>query len=393
MKARKRVIQGSTYAGKTYGVIPVLIDRAAKKPNLKITIVAETIPAVKDGCFDIFKEVMQNTNRWIEDNCIGSPMQYTFVNGSKIQFKSFDSVGKAKAAGKRDILFINEANHISYLIADALITRSKETYLDFNADQEFWAHTEILTEPNTEFLSLTYRDNEACPKETLEELLVKKAKAFHNPDLEEETGLYHEKNIKSKHWANWWRVYGDGKIGTYSERQIYSYSIINELPKGLKKLPSGMDFGQSPDPTCLVDVYLDGIDLYLDEVFSVNNLMPEKIEGAERLSIVDKLEEVGHDKNWLIIGDSSGKTELIDMNNHGYNARGVKKKAGSVSTGIKRMRSYNIIVTKRSQNIIDGCNKWSWKVDDNGKIIPEPDGHEPDELAAARYVMLAKAIW
>ncbi len=393
MKARKRVIQGSTYAGKTYGIIPVLIDKAAKTPNLKITIVAETIPAVKDGCVDIFKEVMQNTNRWIDDNWVGNPMQYTFVNGSRIQFKSFDSVGKAKAAGKRDILFINEANHIPYSIADALITRSKETYIDFNADQEFWAHTEILPEPNTEFLSLTYRDNEACPKETLEELLVKKSKAFHNPELEEETGLYNKDNIKSQHWANWWRVYGDGKIGTYSERQIYNYTIVESVPEGIKRLPSGMDFGQSPDPTCLVDVYLDGIDLYLDEVFVENNLMPEKIEGAERMSISDKMDEVKHPKSWMIIGDSSGRVELKDLVKNRYNARGVKKKAGSVSEGIKRMRGYNILVTKRSQNIIDGCNKWGWKVDENGKIIPEPDGHEPDTLAAARYVMLAKAMW
>ena len=39
MKARKRVIQGGTSAGKTYGIIPILIDQATKKEKLKILYV------------------------------------------------------------------------------------------------------------------------------------------------------------------------------------------------------------------------------------------------------------------------------------------------------------------------------------------------------------------
>src|SRR5690606_17339793 len=101
---------------------------------------------------------------------------------SRIQFKSFDSVGKAKSSGKRDILFLNEANHISYAIADALMIRSIETFIDFNPDNEFWAHKEVLTEPNSEFLSLTYDDNEAIPAETLEDLFIKRSKAYFNPE-------------------------------------------------------------------------------------------------------------------------------------------------------------------------------------------------------------------
>src|SRR5690606_13864561 len=125
--------------------------------------------------------IMKTTNRWIPEHWIGNPMEYTFSNGSRMQFKAFDSIGKAKSAGKRDILFLNEANHIPFEIADALIIRSKETWIDFNPDNTFWAHTEVLTEPNSEFLLLTYKDNEALPKETLEDLEVKLDKAFYNP--------------------------------------------------------------------------------------------------------------------------------------------------------------------------------------------------------------------
>ena len=178
IKARKKVIQGGTSAGKTYGIVPLLIDKAIKNEGIKVTVVAETLPAVKEGALDIFKTVMFDTGRWMENHWNASTLTYTFGNRSRIQFKSFDSVGKAKSSGKRDVLFLNEANHIAFDIADALMIRSKETWIDFNPDNEFWVHTEVLTEPNSEFLLLTYHDNEALPAETLEDLLIKQVKRF-----------------------------------------------------------------------------------------------------------------------------------------------------------------------------------------------------------------------
>ena len=193
---RIKVVQGGTSSGKTYAIIPILIDRACKESRLKITVVAETLPAVKEGSMDIFINVMEETNRWIDKNWNASTLTYTFTNKSRIQFKSFDSEGKAKASGKRDILFLNEANHISYSIADALMIRSKETYIDYNPDNEFWVHKEVLNQPNAEFLLLTFEDNEGLPDETLEDLLIKKSKAFFNIDLQNDL-LFDVKNIKS----------------------------------------------------------------------------------------------------------------------------------------------------------------------------------------------------
>ena len=135
LKHRKKIIQGGTWAGKTYGIIPVLIDYSIKNKNKTVTIVAETIPAIKGGALKDFKNVMRDTGRWNESNFNASDLHYTFGSGTKIEFKSFDSVGKAQAAGKRDVLFINEAPYIPYDIADALIGRTTEDiYIDFNPD-------------------------------------------------------------------------------------------------------------------------------------------------------------------------------------------------------------------------------------------------------------------
>ena len=39
---------------------------------------------------------MQDTGRWIEGNFKANPTEYTFSNGSVVQFKAFDTEGKAK---------------------------------------------------------------------------------------------------------------------------------------------------------------------------------------------------------------------------------------------------------------------------------------------------------
>ncbi len=82
-----------------------------------------------------------------------------------------------------------------------------------------------------------------------------------------------------------------------------------------------------------------------------------------------------------------------DLRKHGYNARGVKMGPGSIVLGMKRLQSYNLKVTRKSINIKTAMESWMRKLDHNGKIILEPDGYEPDTLAAARYIMLAKAAW
>ena len=108
-----------------------------RNPKEKITVVAETVPALKDGAISQFIEIMESTGRFNHNSYNRNDREYRFVNGSSIQFKSFDNVSKAKAAGKRDVLFINEANHIKYTIADALMVRTtKAIWVDFNPDNE-----------------------------------------------------------------------------------------------------------------------------------------------------------------------------------------------------------------------------------------------------------------
>jgi len=384
MRARKKVVQGSTSAGKTYGIIPVLIQRATKQDRIKITVVAETLPAVKEGAVDIFKTVMFETGRWRESGWNASSLTYTFANGSRIQFKSFDSVGKAKASGKRDILFLNEANHIKFTIADALMIRSKEVWIDFNPDEPFWAHTETLTEPNSEFLLLTYLDNEACPKETIEDLETKMSKAFYNPQgdwsaqikVEGSDQKIDNPNVKSKYWANWCSVYVRGEIGIMEGTIINNWQQVNTIPLGAELLGYGTDFGKGGnDPTVTVAVWWYDGEVYLDEV-----VWQSQLRDSEHIQL---LKAGGVDPLLPMYCDNSEPTKIKELNLGGFKLAEGKKKE-TIDYGISLLNDKKINVTSRSIRLIEEFRKW--KFDDNGAPI-DAFNHGID---AVRYFFVGK---
>lgn len=346
MKARKRVVQGGTSAGKTYGIIPIEIDYSIKHPKTLTTFVAESIPAVRSGCVKIFKDTMQDTGRWKESGWLGNPMQYTFSNGSIIEFKSFDTVGKAKAAGKRDRLLLNEGNHIPFQVADALMIRSKETWIDFNPDNEFWAHTEILTGDNSELLILTYKDNEACPVETIEDLEEKTRKAFYDPLKSWDD----KQNIKSDYWANWCNVYVLGNIGSLEGVIFNNWKQIDNIPKEARLLGYGLDFGYTNDPAAIIEIYKWNDKRILNEICYQKGLSNSQLSKF----ITTKLP---------CYCDSAEPKSIAELYSLGVNAYPVTKGKDSINYGIQIMQEHNYLVTSGSKNLINELRKYAWDKD------------------------------
>src|SRR5690606_17290486 len=156
LKKRIKIVPGGTSAGKTFGIIPILIDKAARQPGLEISIVSESIPHLRRGALKDFEKIMKATNRWIEGNYSKSLLKYTFANGSYIEFFGTDQPDKLRGA-RRSILYINEANNVHFEAYQQLAIRtSQEVWLDFNPTNEFWVHTELQADPDAETLILTY---------------------------------------------------------------------------------------------------------------------------------------------------------------------------------------------------------------------------------------------
>ncbi len=196
LKRRTKIIQGGSSASKTYSILAVLIDKATRIAGLEISVVAESIPHLRRGALKDFLKILKWTNRFNDDQFNKSLLTYNFKNGSVFEFFSADDSSKLRGA-RRDILYINECNNVTFESYNELAIRTKkEVFLDFNPANEFWVHTELKDEPDADFIILTYKDNEALDNSIVEQIEKNRLKA--------ETSTY---------WANWWRVYGLGEIG------------------------------------------------------------------------------------------------------------------------------------------------------------------------------------
>ena len=365
LKKRKKIIQGGTWAGKTYGIMAVIINYLSINSGRHCTVITETIPAIKKGALANFFEILMITKRWNQSLYNATDRIYKFPNGSIIEFNSFDSVGKAQAAGKRTDLFINEAPYISYDVADALIMRtSGNVWIDFNPTHEFWAHTEILSNPDAEFLLLKYTDNEALPKTIYDELMMKL-----------------EKSKTSAYWANWCRVYIDGEIGSLQGVVFDNWKQVSEIPKEAKLIAYGKDFGYTNDPTTLIGVWKQDGELYLKEFLYETGLTNPQI--CERLrSFGIKKEE--------IIADSAEPKSIQEIRMQGFNIHPAVKGKDSITSGIDVLQRYKINVTADSLNLIKELRNYKWKQDKDGKTLNEPIDYYNHLIDPLRYIALNK---
>jgi len=237
LKKRKKVIQGGTSAGKTFGIIPILIDYAIKNPMAEISIVAQSYPHLRRGAMKDFIKIMVLTKRFVPDRWNKSESKYTFGNKSYIEFFSVDQEHKVRGA-RRNILYLNEANNIKFETYNQLAIRtSGDIYMDYNPTSEFWAHTEVIKEDDSDFIILTYKDNEALSIKIVEEIEKAKAKAKF-----------------SDYWKNWWDVYGLGRIGSLQGTVFSNFDVI-DMPEDARLLYYGCDFGYATSKFAVIGIY------------------------------------------------------------------------------------------------------------------------------------------
>ena len=355
LKKRIKIIQGGTSAGKTFGIIPVLISKASKHPNLEISIVAESIPHLRRGALKDFINIMKWTSRFFEGRFNKSLLRYDFGNGSYIEFFSADDSSKLRGA-RRDILYINECNNVTFEVYNELSIRTKrEIFLDFNPANEFWVHTELKHEDDSDFLILTYKDNEALDERIVKEIEKNRAKAS-----------------TSSYWANWWRVYGLGEIGMLEGVVFSNWKTIDTIPNEAKLIGYGLDFGFTNDPTAIIEIYNYNGQRIVNEIVYQTGLVNNEIS--------KKLQ-----KNVIAYADSSEPKSIEEIRRTGQLIKGVTKGQDSVNFGIQIMQSQSYLVTAQSTNLIKELRAYCWDRDKTGKQMNKPIDNFNHTIDALRY--------
>ena len=349
-------IQGGTSAGKTFGVLPVLIDIATKNPLSEISVVAESIPHLKRGAMKDFKKIMVLTNRFVDSRWNATDFKYTFANGSQIEFFSADNDAKLRGA-RRDYLYMNEANNMTFHAYTELASRTKKgVYLDWNPVNEFWFHTELQNDNDVDFLIVNYQDNEACPESALNFILKAKEKA--------KTSAY---------WDNWYKVYGLGQIGTLEGVIFNNWQTIDTIPNDARLLGYGLDFGYSNDPTAIVEVYKWNDKRIVNEICYQKELSNSQIAKF----ITSKLP---------VYCDSAEPKSIAELTKLGVRAFAVTKGSDSINFGIQTMQSQEYLITKQSTNLINELRKYAWDKDKKtGATLNKPIDMFNHAIDSLRY--------
>lgn len=363
LKKRIRAVSGGTSASKTISILVWLIDYAQSTPNELISVVSESFPHLSGGAMLDFEKIMRTQGYWKEERWVRNPRAvYTFETGTKIEFISVDTVGKAHGP-RRDVLYVNECNNLSYEIVDQLITRTRKiVWLDWNPSSEFWFYEKMLAErpDDIDFIGdggnyppLTYLDNEA-----LDEVMINEIES-------------HKSNKR------WWTVYGKGQLGEIEGRIYTGWKIIPEVPHEAKLVRRPLDFGYSVDQSGIVDMYEYDGGLVLDELLY--------LKGQSNKQLADFI--LNQPEQCLVVGDSAEPKSIAEIKSYGVNIVGAIKKKEAVGKyktynqwAIAQVQSYKkISVTERSLNLIKEYRNYVWAQDNDGNYLGEPE-KTPDHL-------------
>jgi phage terminase large subunit len=354
-------VQGGARAGKTIAILIILCDLSFEVKDKIISIVTDSYPNLEKGAMRDWEKLIKATGR--ERYFKVNLAKHTWTNlctNTVLEFFSCDS-DDALGAG-RDYLFINEASRINYKTYDQLALRTTgDIWIDFNPTHEFWVHTELLTRPKgVSFIKVTYRDNEAIPEPVLEELLAHKGDGTNN----------------------WWRVYGEGEIGSLEGNVYEGWLPVQEIPEGYVLKRYGLDFGWN-DPNAIVAVYEndDGV-IVLDE-----KLYQSKLPTPDLIDFCKKLEPE------LFVCDSARPEIINDLVNAGVRAIGVDKspvgKQNSIMYGIDLIKRRKVFYTANSQNLEREYLTYAWrKKKSTGETLDEPEDANNHLMDSARYALL-----
>ena len=355
LKKRIKIIQGGTSAGKTFGILPVLIDKCTREAGLEVSVVAESIPHLRRGALKDFVKIMRWTGRYIDDRFNKSLLRYEFGNGSVIEFFSADDASKLRGA-RRDILYINECNNVTFESYNELSIRTKkEVFLDFNPANEFWVHKELKDEADSDFIILTYKDNEALDESIVSQIEKNREKA-----------------ATSSYWANWWRVYGLGEIGSLEGVIFDNWKLIDRIPAEAKLIGIGLDFGYTNDPTSAIEIYNYNGQRIINELVYRTGMVNSDI--AKLLP-----------NHVTIYSDSSEPKSIEEIRRFGKMIKGVTKGVDSIRFGIDIMQRQEYLVTSDSQNLIKELRSYCWDVAKDGTRRNVPIDHFNHAIDALRY--------
>ena len=362
--------QGGTDSGKTYAILQLLFTIAVTteppKSDPIITVLSESVPNAKKGAYRVARSIAINNDYLlskIKDWNEGDRIIY-FKNGWIMEFVGATDEQNAKQ-GKRQYLFVNEANGISYQIFWQMAKRTRvRTFIDYNPSAPFWAHEKLIgTLPESNDLYAAVQ------------LIISDHR--HNPFLSEQDHKKTE-NIKD---PELWKVYARGLTGNLTGIIFPNWKQIadKDFPWDEDNRFGGIDFGYTNDPTAAVEVRKIANKLFIHELCYEPGMAPKSVKLLFKAAKFDSECPIycEHDPDMI--------KQLRLLNLLAIPAR---KGIGSIKAGILKINEYEVYYTASSKNITEERKKYMYEIDPlTGRPTNTPIDQFNHLMDACRYAI------
>lgn len=356
------MLQGSARAGKTMNTMIFLVLQSLNE-RLKISVVRQSLPVIKRSVLEDFKNIMIRMGQWDDKRFNKTDCIYYFPNGSIMEFFSAEDEQKLRGPS-RDILYVNEANEISYYAFSMLRQRTyKYTIIDYNPSftEEHWIFPLMTDNRSYHFIS-TYKDNIFLPEPAVREIESYKDT---NPAL--------------------WQIFGKGEFaivdGLVFPKDNWDTIADDDFPTWLGEEFIGLDWGFVSDPTVCVGAIVNETDIYVRECFREIGMKTRDI--AARLEPYRDMYKYCDIDNRLVSELEDAGIPLLTM---------TRKNGESIMSGIRLMNQRHIHITESSTDLIKEFRNYVYKKDrhDAYQTNLRPIDKFNHGIDALRYVVYAE---
>lgn len=371
---RYQIYFGGSSSGKSFSLAQrTVLD--VFKGNRNYLIVRNVQSTLKRSCLNEITKAISNfkLNEYFQVN--KTDMIITCkLNNKQILFCGLDDVEKVKSITPIDgvitDIWVEEATETDYKAVKQLDKRLrgkskvvKRLTLSFNPIlKDHWLYTEYfdiweddkqyVEKDNVSILKTTYKDNKFLAEDDIKA-------------LENESDRYY------------YEVYTLGNWGVLGAVIFKNWRVedFSDIENTFDNFRHGIDWGFADDPFAYVKSHYDRMrrKLYIcDEIEAVGLL------NREAAPLVSK--KANRD---LVICDNASPKDVAEFSDLRVNAVSARKGAGSIEYGIKFLQGLEIIIHPRCQNFKNEINKYKYKEDKNGNILPiavDKDNHLIDAL-------------
>lgn len=384
-------VVGGYGSSKSYHTALKLVLKSLQDKDRKIMVVREVFNTLKESCYDLLVEVIEDLGLSHLFRCSVSPLGIRcLTTGTRFIFRGTDNPGKLKSVNGVSIIWIEEANQISYKAFKELngrlrtLNQSMHIILTNNPesknnwtfelfftkkfiDEHRLYEKKVLIGEDTYYHHSTVEDNKFVPPEYIHELNQYK---IYDPYLYDVARKGHF-----------------GVLGTRVLPQVESISV-KELAKAINNIDDrmdriGMDFGFETSYNCILKTTVDCDNkyLYIWWEYYKNKMTDDKTAAEPELQHLKKTRD-------LIRADSAEPKAITYYNEQGFNMIGAEKFQGSRLAYTKKIKRFKkIFISESCPNCYRELKELTYKEDKNGNLIPDQFNIDPHSFSAVWYAL------